>query len=247
MSLTAATITVYFIGLVNFHQAEGQPLEALLPLTTPAEAAMRAEESLPVHHVNIVITGLAAGSTCTSLGGDWSGESDKICTVKVPDGATITLPRSSAALTRVEPFGSLPRLKTTLCSSITGLKGTNQYAARVSLPTGQLGACKSGRSWISRLTLTGTSDAFRIGDKSAILDTGAIVYLMHAPARSSAGSSDEQHFRWYYTMYAGAERCTALPSISGDDFKCDAAVRATAHRHGDPFASGVGCTNTVYP
>ena len=254
MNLTAATITVYFMGLINFHGEARR--DVIVPLTPDGKVYRM--KTLEPHHAEVVIEGLTAGSTgCTDLEGTWvdpPGPPPPTCTVNV-SRKRITLPSSSAGFTTTDNVKRLPKL-TRLCSGLGDLSAADvadatKHAAVLTLAGGELDSCLYGDAWVSSLTLplTGTTGTLSIGTKSASLDDKAIVKIKNTPA--GTGGTHEQHFWWYYVLYKDTGTCGApaglgLPEPDDQDpIDCTGAVLAVIQEL--DAASGVGCSNTGYP
>ena len=254
MNLTAATITVWFVGLINFHGGGGGR-DVIVPLT-PAGKVYRGE-TLEPHSCNVVIRKLTAGkSGCDALEGVWKAPpapAEPTCTVFDVSQKTITLPSSSARfITSPGNFDLVPKL-TDLCSGLADLPDADvhdatKHAAIVTITNGKLDACMNGHAWVSNLILTGTTGDLVIGDKAASLDHDAVVVIRNAPI--SSGGTHKQHFWWYYALYNDTGTCggkirDGLPGEEESPHGCPAEV--IAFLRDIDTASGVGCSNTGYP
>lgn len=260
MNLAAAvTIAVYFVGLVNFYPRSGGGREVILPLATTRKVH---EVTLETHTANIVITELDGGAAACTMPWQWK-DADPMdptsvasCTIEGVSGQEMTLPPSSQTFSTTVFDRDVPKLKS-LCCAIGDidhdyLTDRNQYAVRLTLTNGTLGACKAGSAWVSTLTLDGNTGAFSIsgsaGTKNGTLKDQAVVYIINAPP-FPPDPSQEKHFWWYYVMYTGATGCTNLPGTTREaaDVCPDGVVLAMAHHFGIPGASSAGCSNTAYP
>jgi len=257
MNITAATITIYFVGIVNF-QTAGTGREVFVPLGKTG--VKHKSLDLVPHDASIVITGWSgAAANCRAVGGTLSGTST--CTIPVAAGTSVRLPPSTEKFTTTARFEQIPKLKTQLCSDVGSPRPDFPYALRMTIERGTLDACRHGDAWISNLTLTdATSNTIeiRIGSQSVSLDDRAVVRIFNTPR--GAHMSEEQHFWWYYAMRQGGEGCTSLPAKPPADCPpvastaraacpCPRIVLDWADERGRPHpaATGVGCSNTNYP
>jgi hypothetical protein len=246
MNLIAATVTVYFMGLVNFHDptTTSPSREVIVPLAS-ATGARYGTQVLQPHQARVVLTGLSGGSSaCTSLGGSYA---DPECTVDL-SGKTITLPASANALSVDSHFADIPRL-TSLCPGMRGireayLRDAGSYAARLTLTTGDLSACKNGDARIAKLTITTATPSFTIDGVATVqLDDNAVVRIANIAA--STATDERAHFMWHYKMHDTPIFCTKLPEPPAAALpRCPDGIPDFHPIH---TASGVGCTPTQYP
>lgn len=256
MNLATATVTVYFIGLVNFY-AESGKREVIVPMT-PRDTEYEEGVKLVPHRADIVIK-------------EWSGAATTDCTVKLrgtPSGGT---PATTCTVTNVKgkiitlPVPSVPTLSSSAnfdkvlklpdgCSALPELDRSyltdkEKYAIRTTLTKGALHSCLNGSSWYSHITLAGTNGNFTIGDSdgsvTVTLDDKTVVEIRHEPHSGETGT-ERQHFGWHYLMYKIPASC-AIDPPTPEPVTCEATLEARGHRHIFPFASGIGCSNTQYP
>lgn len=253
MNLTAATVTIYFIGLVNF-QADGGGYEVIAPMaTTPVEYNGK---KLDAHQATIAIT---STSGCGALGS---------CTIPVATtGKIVEVVSPTGPLTTTARFQAIPKL-TRFCSLRVDdafRRDPRKYAVRMTIGNGELDACRNGDAWISRLTVKSDDPdtvGLKIGGVAVTLNDGAVVRIFNTPV--AHGGDEDRHFWWYYVMHASDGKCSGRPGSPGKNCPvvppattaaacpCDGgvAVPPAAAQGGHkpaPAASGAGCSNTQYP
>lgn len=246
MNLTAATITVYFIGLMNFHGEGGGGRDVIVPLT-PKGTFYRSKELEP-HLANVVISGIPE-SECNKLNGNWASPT---CTVSDVSRKAIKLPSSTDGFMTTGNFNRLPKLQRQLCTGLADLLpadiSATKHAALLTITNGTLDACTNGDAWISKLTMTFDEPGkLEIGAKEANVGHETVVAIMNVPIGS--GGTHEQHFWWYYVLYKDTAGTCGAPAGHGlpapDRAGCDDPVLGKLLEL--DAASGVGCSNTGYP
>lgn len=257
MSLTAAvTITVYFVGLVNF-SAKGDGREVVAPRATtaitrtpPAHTAV----TLEVHQPEIVISGLVEDGACGRLGGVMVFPGGR-CRIFPASGRFITLPTGTP--TPLDTTAHvIPKLKT-LCSDVSGIKreyldDPKKYGVRLDLTSGVLTTCRDGAAWSSKLVLGDTNGKLTVEDRIAktnvavTLADGATIHLLNRPTTTSA-TSGKEHFWWHYVIAENATACIAMPTTPAAGDACPAALLHDQGHGPHPAASGLGCSNSQYP
>ncbi|HEX6101107.1 MAG TPA: hypothetical protein VF432_32625 [Thermoanaerobaculia bacterium] len=250
MNLTAATVTVYFIGVVNFYDPRTTEVtrEVVVPLASSA-TSVYATLPLKPHVAQLIVTGIDGTDPqkdCQDkLGGQWSADT---CTVAPVSGRKITLPASTETLD-TSGFSGVPNLRT-LCKTMGGIKRryldtAASYAARLTLKTGTLGVCSKDKAWVAKLILTDPTGELSLnGDGNGVkLKDKAVVQIANL---TSVGGSELSHFSWHYKMYDTPVQCSALPQ-SPTAQNADPCPDDIVHFHGLVSASGVGCSPTQYP
>jgi hypothetical protein len=253
--LATVTITVYFVGLINFSGAGGTR-DVVAPLATTSverTPGMSPPVTLEPHRPDIVITRIS-DSNCRRLTTK-PLNSDGQCALFGVSGMRITLP-SGTPHPLVASDHNVPKLKT-LCPAISGinreyLDDPTKYAVRLTLDSGTLANCKNGAAWGSCLTLADSNGKVKFEDMKVTpkvttevtLNEGAVIYIQNSPAMDH-GSSGPEHFWWHYVIAKDAAGCTAMPTAAPTGGDCQLA----GVRHSDPHpaASGLGCSNSQYP
>ncbi len=251
MNLTATTITVYFVGLVNVYHPQIPPStirEVIVPL---ASSGIYGTLTLQAHQAHVEIEGLdgmTPDKDCREkLGGQWSDEKDT-CTVKPVSGKKIRLPASKDPLDVMPRYNKMPGM-TTLCPRMGDIKDmylneSGSYAARLTLDTGTLDVCSKGDAWVSVLTLTDPTGTFSLGGEGVTLKDKAVVQIVNLA--TATGTGDQSHFSWHYKMYNTPMQCDGLPDPPPSEV--DACPATVAHFHEViQTASSAGCSNTQYP
>lgn len=249
MNLTAVTITVSFVGLINFQEMPGGR-KVIVPMA-PDERVVAMKKLVP-HRADLVITGLsttACGNLATLVPATKWSATTSTCTLSGLSGHEIVLPAPAPAdFQMTDNFKAIPKLSQ-LCTGIGGLNPALGQAVTLTITHGKLDAALNGQAWISRLELTAPTGNFTLkkgtDSKTVILEHGAAVTLHNAPVIMDSGTTEEQHFWWYYVMYQNTSGCTRLPTVRRT--AGEARSRLPAHLHDHPVASGVGCSNTGYP
>ena len=254
---TTITITVYFLGLVNFSpgkKADGTPdnatREVVAPLANTATPRTVGTDhvTLQPHRADIVISGVPAAQ-CSSF-------PDSKCEIREAKGMFITLPAGTASLDT--SAHNVPSL-TDLCrgGGITGIKDEylndpKMYAVRLTLTSGKLSTCANGMSWASCLVLTApVNSELKVEDeitnttRKLTLSSDTIIYIDNHPPMPPPMSGKE-HFWWHYAIAKDAENCTELPKAGPPPTPRCLLPRRFAHL-GGPAATGLGCSNSQYP
>ena len=246
--VAAVTISVYFVGLVNF-SGEGSTREVVVPRAFAPVS--RPPVTLEGHRPDIIINPLTK-EDCRKLGGGMFVPIGK-CPIFNVKGKHITLPAGTPSSLDASAH-NIPKLKT-LCSAVSGIKkeyldDPTKYAVRLTLNSGKLDSCVDGSAWGSRLTLTDSDGKVTIEDKilktkeTVTLTEGTSIYLVNRPT-SSPLTSGKEHFWWHYVIAEGATEFTGLPTVGPSGSVCHG---APAHDHWEPpAASGLGCSNSQYP
>jgi len=257
--VVAATVTVYFIGLVNF-QTTGTGRKVILPLANVPRAHQT--ELLEAHEASIEITHLGK-SECDKLGPGqtWTAAdttrtppTPSLCVVSGLSGAGVTLPTTGTSFRTTMEFDKIPKLRT-LCPAITRMRPrfeTTDYAVKLTLDSGELDAYQAGSAWVSRIALTSTPAKLVMSrgttNKEVELSEGAVVRLRNEPKSGTSGT-DEQHFWWYYVMAENSCDCENIPAGAASSLHAHSANRGLPEFDPDswPAASGPGCSNTNFP
>lgn len=247
MTLTAVTVTVYFVGLVNFYKPSLGTREVILPLATTSIRTLGVD--LAAHTGSVIIDKGIDSAGCATLLGSWNGT---ICIVPHAEivGKKIVLSASTTTPLVIDSnFEKLPTLQT-LCTGLgalnKNLSNPSEFTARLTLTTGTLNTCIVGDALVSYLTYESTDGKFSIGGKTATLTgTEAMVEI----SNHASGSTDGRvHFWWYYTLYNNSSSCTNMPCrVCNCDTSIQACPREIIDHHGSLAASGVGCSNSAYP
>jgi hypothetical protein len=245
MNLAATvTISVYFVGLVNF-SGTGATREVVAPLaTTPV---IYGGVTLQAHRTDVVLTGLTAAECATLGGGSLIFPGGK-CLLTGVVGKRITLPTGSP-LPLDTSAHNIPKL-TALCPAVSGIKDEYlvqpaKYAVRMTLDSGTLDTCVDGKAWGSRLVLTANDGKVTIGDKTVTVDSGATIHIMNRPLVHTATSGPE-HFFWHYVIAKDATGCVNVPTTPPSGSGCPLAIGQNDPKS-HPAASGLGCSNSTYP
>lgn len=260
MNIVAATVTVYFVGLVNFYPGSRPGREVILPVALKGSGVKHQEEELKGHQAMIWIPGdsLSTGSTgCGNLGGTWDDPNpattgDEFCSVTLTGfGKTVSLDTPTGPFVEDAAFGKVPKISN-LCCAITGIDSDywtddTKYAARMWIENGTLSACTHNREWVSSLNV-GTTGLLKITDRSGtksanLVNNGKFTISHEMDDAAGVGWEEHRHFWWFYKMYVNAEKCTAVPSVPNPPAPCSGIPMPMIHT----FASGVGCSNSAYP
>ena len=242
--VTAATVTVYFVGLVHF-QTNTAGYDVIVPLATATDVT-HSGYGLAAHRADLEVTDYSScppanvvdGTTATPPG-------PKICRIANLNRATITLPTTtsttSTAVATDTTFARIPRLRG-LCATVGELRdeyksGGTRVAARLRLDRGSLRGSINGRAWIGALDIDNPGNLLVTtpsGTTTVGLTDSATIWIKNQPTVASTTAEEKSHFLWYYTMYENTSTCDKLPTGT------------MAHTHSD-YGTGVGCSNTQYP
>ena len=253
MNLTAATITIYFIGLVNFDALHpGPPVdptrgyEALVPLATAVPPPEFQTFTLQRHEAKLVIAKWPSGATecTTTLNGNWAaGE----CTLSPLTGSVIQVAGTGPFSTTTD-FDNVPRLKTH-CATLGARDSAFPLAAQLEMTHGTLDACLQGKAWAAALTVNVDAQHldFDVDGNKVSLPNGAIVTISNEPI-GTPSVVQEEHFFWHYVMRQNASTCTLpLPGTGSSEITCRVKYPDLDHHHSIPSVTGVGCSVTAYP
>ncbi len=262
MNITAATVTVYFVGLIHFYnvQPAGERTAGSGDVYVPQATSTKAMHGLTLapHRAYVVVNGFdSTRGSCTGLGGT-PGSTASECTFENVTAATeVALPITAATpeLRIGEGFRTVPKLEETCpperAASIGPMRPAiagGDYAIHVSLSRGALDACTPKVPWVSFLAIENAANTFSLGGTNVPLvmaDTTSIE-IRSEPRQHDPDTSDvvqKSHYWWYYTMYVNAGACDGLPS-SATSAACPPDFELSrAH----PYATGIGCSNTQYP
>jgi hypothetical protein len=261
MNVVAATVTVYFIGLVNFQDVEEGGRKVILPLANVART--HKTETLKPHVASIEITDITKAQ-CSNFGSKkWTAASPgdpattpptpptpSICLVTPLSGVAITLPATGTTFSTTTEFDKIPKLQS-LCGAITGMKPEfdlpANYAAKLTLTSGQLDAYRAESAWVSRIELTSSPAVLTLDDKSVELPDGAIVRLRNEPVPGGSAGTDQQHFWWYYVMSENGTDCVGIPDAASSAHAHSAPRGRRGHPDDSPAVSSPGCSNTNFP
>jgi len=246
-TVTAATVTIYFVGLVHFQHVGSGAVDVIVPLATSTNAVHKGT-SLAPHRADIEVTGF---TSCPATGTvvPATSSTPETCRIAGVSGVTISPPTTTAtpALTTTDGFGSVPHLELLCADTAGGLRdeyedGGDGYAVRMRLDKGKLTGRVNVHAWGAALEIENASNSFAVGTETVELSNtaDAKVWIKNQPVETGS-TDDKAHFLWYYKMYRNAGTCEALP-----------AARTTAHSPEEPagpheYGTGVGCSNTQYP
>jgi hypothetical protein len=240
MKVTLATVTVYFVGLVNFRSVGSTSAEVIVPLATSTNTEHQGIRLAP-HRADVVITGFAGTrGDCPGDYVDATTVTPAICTIKNLSNQTIVLPTSSSPALTTSGF-DIPHLKNVLCKDVDAV--SSGYAATMTIKDGTLQACRDDQAWVSYLTIANASNKIKIGANEYTLSTSTpVIEILNAPNPPDTRGDGKRHFWWYYAMYTKSSECQALPDVLATSGTCPADFPRHFHA-----ASGVGCSNTQYP
>lgn len=234
-TVTAATVTVYFVGLVHFRPGAPGSVDAIVPLAT-STSEVHKTVTLDPHYTSIAVADYSScpGTAVAATSSTAMPSMPPTCRIANLSGVTIELPTttSTPALTTAGGnFGSIPHLGD-LCSGLGGLRSA-YVATRLQLTKGQLTAVPHGNAWWAKLVITNASDKLKVGTKVIPLNLADSpeIWILSQPGDDP--TDQKKHFYWNYKLFE-YDDCDAMPATD---------TMATTTMYG----TGVGCSNTQYP
>ena len=238
-TMTAATVTVYFVGLIHF-QTNGAsgPVDVIVPLAT-ATGEVHETTTLDPHVTSIAVAGYSScpGTVVPATASDAMPAMPETCRVADLSGKTIELPTTTdtpALTTTTGNFGLIPHLGA-LCPDIGRAVRGEFIATRLQLTKGTLTAVAphDGAAWWAKLEIPNASNTLKVGSKSVPLSGDATIWILSQPSATAPVLDEKKHFFWNYKILQNRD-CAVMPNIP---------TMATVPAYG----TGVGCSNTQYP